>query len=299
MKTGQDFGAAFEYGREATVVIDDDGRIVAANHFAREGFSLHVIAFVVSMELGAFRQQLITRGSARHELDIIDADGAAHEVVAHGVTLEPGRHMIMFEDVGEVRRLERTLRQAQRLDSRTYVMAAAVHDLKNSLSEILLHGTALDARLSMSPGAEAVELANDMLGASRRAAMLVERMLTGMFRVGEPEEAPRPITHRRRMALATGDETILLFTRDTGIRTTLESAGYFVLDAPSAAAALALAEHHGERIDLFVHDAHSTDVLARVRRFHPSLPTFECGSLSAAELLRAVRSALARNAVAM
>jgi len=303
MNAGDGLARAFEYGREAMIVIDNDGRIVAANHFTRLGYSLHALAFVVSMDLALFRRELLASGCARHELHVLDADGTAHEVIAHGVTLEGGRHLITFEDVGELRQIERTLRQAQRLDSRSQFTATAVNELKTLTTELLLHGALLEARISKSATDETLELTSELLAASRRAAVLVECMRGFLTR--DPAEAAQPsggssISQSRRRAVTRGDETILVLTRDAAvgaaIRVTLEEAGYAVLDASSPAAALAFAEHHGERIDLLLCEAGAelavAEFVERARSFHPDLKTLECESCAAPELLRAVREAL-------
>jgi hypothetical protein len=216
--------------------------------------------------------------------------------------------MIVFEDVGELRRLERTLRQAQQIDSRTHRMAAAVRDLKTSVTEVLLHGVTLEARLSQSE-AEA-ELAREMLLASHRAAALIDRMLTSLLHAGSDRPQPvqaSPITHRRRMAFATGEETILLVARDTVARAARraprEVAGYAVLEAATATAARAARPHHGPPIDLLFHETGSelpiAEIVDRARRLHPEMAILEWGSFSPAELLRAVRGSLGGEVVAI
>lgn len=165
------FGPIFEHTRDATFVIAADGSVLGANRAAREGYAQHAIVYALSMELAAFLRELVEIGSARAETHLVDVDGHARELILHGNTLGDGRFVVALEDVSEQRKLERSLRQVQRIDSLGYLMASTVQDLNNLLTPILLYGSLLEPYVEDEP--HALELVRDLAATTRRAAALV------------------------------------------------------------------------------------------------------------------------------
>ena len=84
-------GPIFEHARDATLVIDGAGAVLATNRSARDAYEHHVLVYTMSVELVAFRGDLERLSMARGETHLVDTEGRAREVILHGKSIGSGR----------------------------------------------------------------------------------------------------------------------------------------------------------------------------------------------------------------
>ncbi len=132
------------------------------------------------------------KGSHRFEWEHVRADGECFPVevlltpVYHGQ-----RHVlhVVWREIGERKRLEQELRQAQRLEAVGRLAGGIAHDFNNLLVIILSHAELLKQELGAAHASEQAERAAEIQAAGNRAASLTRQLLT--FSRGQPVQ-PRP-----------------------------------------------------------------------------------------------------------
>jgi len=172
------------------IVTLPDRRFVDVNqHFAkvtgykREELIARTTAELFIWEKPALADEWFERLSRQElvqdeEANLRDQDGRLHEVLVSlaPVTLAGEPHVLLLaQDISERSRLERQLRQAQKMEAIGQLAAGVAHDFNNILTVIQGHADLL----AMSLRSDVVE--NDSLDeiteASRRAATLIRQLL--------------------------------------------------------------------------------------------------------------------------
>lgn len=170
----------FEHSSDAIAVIDDDGRLLAANRAARALPDVDVERLFLwtpqrDPDLTSLRAQLRVGGRGAVELRLRNADGGTRllslEGRAHGPT-----YVIVLRDVTERRRMEDELRHLRQFEDVGHLTAAAVHDFNNALTAIVCATSVLEGDVVGQERASAMAL--DIRVAAERAAGLVRRVLS-------------------------------------------------------------------------------------------------------------------------
>ncbi|HEY1694733.1 MAG TPA: ATP-binding protein [Polyangiaceae bacterium] len=175
----------FEHCSDAIVVIDDDGRLLAANRAARALPGVDVDRLFLwtpqrDPELASFRAQLRVGGRGTAELRLREPDGAARVLALEGRAHGPA-YVVFLRDVTEQKRLEEELRHLRQLEDMGHLTASVVHDFNNVLTAILCATAVLEDDVA---GQErAAMLAKDIRAAAERAARLVRQVLTLLRRL--------------------------------------------------------------------------------------------------------------------
>jgi PAS domain S-box-containing protein len=179
------FSELFERTPEAMLVIDDRGRVHAANDAACR---LHLVdryellrlriqdLLPTKLNLGNASKSLRDRGEAALEFTEMAGDGTETSLRLEAKQFHPHRYLVSFRDVTSERKLERDLGLAN--DRLKFGDAAAmvVHDVNNLLSPIACYADALAAREPMD--AELAAIVAEMREAAHRAASLTRKLLS-------------------------------------------------------------------------------------------------------------------------
>lgn len=181
----------FENCADATVVVDDDGRLLMANRAARNlRFASVEQLFRWSPnrdpELTSFRAQLRVGGRASCELEVRARGGPIHRLALKGRAYGPA-YVIVLRDVTDRRREEREMQHLRRLESTSFLAASMVHDFANVMTAMvgsagLLASSVTDER--------AARLRDEILAAGQRGAELVRRGLRMLRQKPMPPSAP-------------------------------------------------------------------------------------------------------------
>ncbi|MGH7293396.1 MAG: hybrid sensor histidine kinase/response regulator [Polyangiaceae bacterium] len=170
----------FESASDAIVVVDDDGKLLAANRAARElpGVELDSL-FVWSPrrdpELASLRAQLRVGGRGAAELKLRDAAGIDRVLALEGRAHGPC-YVVVLRDVTEARAAEEELRHLRQLEDVGHLTASVVHDFNNVLTAIVCATAVLESDVV---GQErAATMARDVRAAAERGAGLVRRVLS-------------------------------------------------------------------------------------------------------------------------
>jgi signal transduction histidine kinase len=178
----------FAYSPSATVVIDDDGRVLLANWAACELQGIDLDALFAGRtshapEVTAFREQLRSTGRALAELRFPSSGASPRRLVLEGRS-HGFEAVVVLRDVSEQRHLEDELRHLRRFEDLGYLTASIVHDFNNLLTAILCSTAVLERDLAGQGGrsAVAVDVANEIRDAAERAAALTRRVLSFLRR---------------------------------------------------------------------------------------------------------------------
>ncbi len=179
----------FEHATEATVVVDDDGRLILANRAAREirGVDVETLfrwAPDRPPELTSLRAQLRVGGRASCELDFTAPGSVPRRLSLEGRAHGPV-YAITLRDVTEQARMKAELRHLRSLESMGFLAASLVHDFNNVLTAMVGSATLL---ANAAPEGRPAELAAEMVLAGERGKALVRRVLRVMRRVPETPE---------------------------------------------------------------------------------------------------------------
>ncbi len=175
----------------------DEGRIVDLNPALERTFGWKREEMVghTSLELGMFRtpearRELVEqmRGHGRVdqlEVELLDRDGAAREFLVSAVLFRDGElrlQLAVLEDVTERkraererRRTERSLVEAQRMESVGRLAGGVSHDFNNLLSVIVGNAELLESGLA--PDDPARDLVREVLDAAARGSGLTRKLL--------------------------------------------------------------------------------------------------------------------------
>lgn len=172
----------FEHSFQATVVIDDEGRVLVMNHAARaleRSLGVDFRHFFVwsatsDADLVSFRARLRVGGRASMELEVSAPDASRRRLALEGRSHGP-HHAVTIADVTERAELEQELRHLRRFEAVGATAAGVVHDFNNLLTAVLCSSAAL-AKL-VRDDERAIVMAGEIQAASERAAGLVRRIL--------------------------------------------------------------------------------------------------------------------------
>jgi signal transduction histidine kinase/CheY-like chemotaxis protein len=142
------------------------------------------------------------RGNHRFEWEHVRADGEVFPVEVQLTVVRRGENPtlhVVWREIGERKRLEAELRQAQRLEAVGRLAGGIAHDFNNLLVVILSHAELLDQE-SPADGPSA-EHAREIRLAADRAAALTRQLLA--FSRGQPIQ-PRPTDLGRLVAHLAG-----------------------------------------------------------------------------------------------
>jgi PAS domain S-box-containing protein len=185
----------FEQASEATVVVDDDGRVLLSNRAARELAVVNVEQLFRwspsrDPELTSFRAQLRVGSRAKCELEVRPAKGPARRLELDGRAHGPA-YAIVIRDVTDRVRSERELQHLRRLESTSFLAASIVHDFANVMTAVM--GSA--GLLASAPESErTARLTQEILAAGQRGSELVRRGLRLLRHKPTPPERLNPST---------------------------------------------------------------------------------------------------------
>jgi signal transduction histidine kinase len=208
----------FENCADATVVVDDDGRLLMANRAARDlRFASVDQLFRWSPnrdpELTSFRAQLRVGSRASCELDV-PAGGVVHRLALEGRAYGPA-YVIVLRDVTDRRREEREMQHLRRLESTSFLAASMVHDFANVMTAVV--GSAGLLATSVTDERTA-RLRDEILAAGQRGAELVRRGLRMLRQKPMPPERTNPGTAladlRGLLELLVGSSIVLRLNLD-------------------------------------------------------------------------------------
>jgi signal transduction histidine kinase len=141
---------------------------------------------------GEMMQIAFEQGSHRFEWEHVRADGECFSVEVLLTSVYRGERQVLhvvWREIGERKRLERELREAQRLEAVGRLAGGIAHDFNNLLVVILGHAELLKQELEAANGAEQAERAAEIQTAGERAASLTRQLLA--FSRGQPVQ-PKP-----------------------------------------------------------------------------------------------------------
>lgn len=179
------FSDLFERAPDAMIVIDNTGRVLAANATAcrlyavdhNELLSLRIQDLLPrGLDLRRAAQRLRDFGEASLEFSENAKDGGLIEMRLEARLFQAGRYLISFHDVSREKRFERELERAH--EQRTFGEAAAavVHDVNNLLVPIFCYTDLLALRESADD--ELRRSVAEIRDAAERAASLARKLLS-------------------------------------------------------------------------------------------------------------------------
>jgi len=178
------FLAVFHSALDAMLLVDDNRCMVDANTAActlfgvsRDGVLLTPIdRFLTpasSREIADQWQKILSSGEDQGEL-VVAAGGDEHVVeFSFKASVVPGRHLFIWRDVSERKRLEAELRQSQKLETVGRLAGGVAHDFNNLLT-VILGNAGLALERSEGTTKEAVI---EIIGAAERAGNLTRQLL--------------------------------------------------------------------------------------------------------------------------
>lgn len=178
--------ALFQASLDAVAVIDDEGVVRDVNRAVEEILGLRadqvvgqpLAGFVPASErpeLGRLAEVLRRTGRLRGLLKL-EADGRQVDAeFGAAASFLPGRHLVVFRDVTEQRRLETRLRQAEGMETVGRLAGGIAHDFNNLLT--IINGYAELACASISPSNPNRSGLEEIRTAGNRAAQLVQQLL--------------------------------------------------------------------------------------------------------------------------
>ncbi len=185
----QSYRELFENGQDFFYTRDLEGRFTSVNPAAEritgykqgELLGMHVLDLVAPEDLLRMREQERTQavsGEAQHDFEIIGKQGqrVAVEVRSRPI-LREGRVVGVqgtVREVGERRRLEAQLRQAQKMEAVGRLAGGVAHDFNNLLTII---GGQCERLLAMAGDEERRERVGEIAAHAERAAALVRQLL--------------------------------------------------------------------------------------------------------------------------
>jgi two-component system cell cycle sensor histidine kinase/response regulator CckA len=178
------FRAIFDSALDPLLLLDDHRRLVDANAAAGAMFRAeprdlagHTIDEFLSRtsadEFASQWPEILRRGESHGELTIPDVDGEHIVEFSFKARVVPHRHLFIWRDVSERKRLEARLRQSQKMETVGRLAGGVAHDFNNLLTVILGNaGLALDHAES-----HAKEQLVEIVVAAERAASLTRQLL--------------------------------------------------------------------------------------------------------------------------
>jgi signal transduction histidine kinase len=137
-------------------------------------------------------QLAFKQGSHRFEWEHVRADGECFPVEVMLTPVCRGQRQVLhvvWREIGERKRLEQKLREAQRLEAVGRLAGGIAHDFNNLLVVILSHAELLKQELGVANAIGPAKRAAEIQAAGERAASLTRQLLT--FSRGQPVQ-PKP-----------------------------------------------------------------------------------------------------------
>jgi two-component system, cell cycle sensor histidine kinase and response regulator CckA len=183
-ESDRQFRAVWHSASDALMLVDNERRLVDANPAACTLFgksrtavgAAPIDVFLTAPSAAAIVEdwpRMLTSGEHHGELIVTVADG--EHVVEFSFTAEviPGKHLFIWRDVSERKRLEFQLRQSQKMETVGRLAGGVAHDFNNLLTVIIGNaGIALEECDGL-----AKEAVNEVLGAGERAVNLTRQLL--------------------------------------------------------------------------------------------------------------------------
>jgi PAS domain S-box-containing protein len=178
------FLAVFDSALDALLLVDDERRVLNANPAACALFGVEretlrsipidqFLAKASSDEIATKWPEMLTSGEHKGELVVAPADGEHIVEFTFKAAVVPGRHLFIWRDVSERRRLEAQLRQSQKMETVGRLAGGVAHDFNNLLTVILGNaGMALP-----TADHDAKEAITEVINAADRAANLTRQLL--------------------------------------------------------------------------------------------------------------------------
>ena len=166
---------AIEMLPDAIAVIDDEGTILQVNAAGERlrGVDRSQIVGQRTLWFSSLEQYL--SGEVR-EADFTRPDGETRRILFYGTpNVQPGRHLVVARDVTDQRRLERELREAQRMEAVGQLAAGIAHDFNNLL--VAVRGLSAIVRDELPPGSELRTDVETIHAAGERGIEIVNRLL--------------------------------------------------------------------------------------------------------------------------
>ena len=181
--------ALFESALDGMMIMDDDGRMIEANPAAcdvlarsrSELQALHVHDVTApGVRAKALWRAFRGRRRLSGEFGICRPDGSVRELEFQAIAdFQPGRHLSIFRDVTDRKRLEGQLLQSQKMDAVGQLAGGVAHDFNNLLTIILsLCEIGLDAKADDPiladidrAGKRAADLTRQLLAFSRKQVL--------------------------------------------------------------------------------------------------------------------------------
>jgi PAS domain S-box-containing protein len=178
------FLAVFDYALDALLLVDDERRLLDANPAAcvlldvsRDALPVAPIDdFLARDSSDEMRAQWGVRlaGDLHHGELVVTAGGRTRMVeFSFKAGVVPGRHLFIWRDVSERKRLEAQLQQAQKMETVGRLAGGVAHDFNNLLTVIIGNAGLVLEREATSPNEEIREI----IAAAERAATLTRQLL--------------------------------------------------------------------------------------------------------------------------
>ncbi|MEZ4375929.1 MAG: histidine kinase N-terminal 7TM domain-containing protein [Polyangiaceae bacterium] len=178
-------GLALQHMQDAVVLISGPGRVLDANHAARE-----------LLGTGALQSPEALAGVSRDFVDALNGDQDNFELLLDGSTFEvrvqrldrssgmPGARLIVLRDVTTKRKLDQQLVEAERLASVGILTAGVAHEINNPLTYVYANLSSL--REGGVDQADAPQLLDEALDGAERIRRIVRDLRT--FSAQEEEQ---------------------------------------------------------------------------------------------------------------
>jgi PAS domain S-box-containing protein len=178
------FHAIFDFALDPLLLLDDQRRLIDANAAAcalfeaeRHQLTGHVIdEFLNRTSADEFADrwnETLQSGESHGELVVPGVNGEHVVEFSFKARVVPQRHLFIWRDVSERKRLEEQLRQSQKMETVGRLAGGVAHDFNNLLTVILGNaGLALERS-----DAHTRDALTDIVGAAERAAGLTRQLL--------------------------------------------------------------------------------------------------------------------------
>jgi PAS domain S-box-containing protein len=185
--TAKFYSAAFDQTSEAMVVIDDAGRVHAANAAACRLHAVDRYELVgllmedllpPEIDLEEIMQKLLHQGEATLEFteNGQSGSGTTTSTRLEARRFRPHRYVVSFRDITWERRLEKALERAHGRETMCHSAAGVLHDVNNLLVPIVSYADALVAQGPVD--GDTARMLGEIRAAAERAAALARKLMS-------------------------------------------------------------------------------------------------------------------------